>query len=131
MKLNTNSWHYKMWYDSFDYHETIPKNTDLCRYCHRVFWRLMVYAFLYLSIAALAFLLVYGAIYQGLWRHTKDTLIFAGVLTAIGIPIVLYVRWFHGERFEPDEPKTLLGKYARAVKQGICPLVEFDRTDRK
>jgi hypothetical protein len=126
VRLNTNSWHYKMWKGSFGYHENVPRSTDLCRYCHRVFWQLVMRAMLGIMIAALLWMVVYGGLYQGLILHTKIALIVGGTIAGIIGVIVLYTRWLHGGR-NYREPKTLVGKYARAAKRGVCPMVEFDQ----
>jgi hypothetical protein len=129
VKLNTNSWHYKMWAGSFSSYETKPYNTDLCRYCHRVFWQLVLRGMLGLMIAALVWMVCYGGLYQGLWLHTKVALIIGGTIVGVIGLIVLYTRWLHGGRGYQREPKTLVGKYARAAKRGVCPIIEFDKQE--
>ncbi len=124
MRLNTKSWHYKLWAGSFSHYEHRPTSTDLCRYCHRVFWQLVLYAFMFGCIGMLIFMLGYGAIYQGLVLHTKVALIVGGAIAAVIGAVVLYTRWLHGSP-SYQQPKTLVGKYARAAKQGVCPLVTF------
>lgn len=128
MKLNKNSWHYKMWANSFDSYDRAPLSTDLCRYCHKVFWQLFIRGLMVVMVGALLWMLGYGALYQGLFLHTKVALIIGGTIAAVLGAIILYARWLHGGR-RYSEPKTLVGKYARAAKQGICPMVDFTEED--
>lgn len=126
MKINKDSWHYKLWRKSFSFGERVPEDTDLCRYCHKVFWALVGYA----ALASMCIFLVVtvimllGLIGRGFWLHTglaiKITLAATTAITAI----VLYVRWLNRGR-SYREPTTLVGKYASATKQRVCPLVEF------
>lgn len=129
MKLNTNSWHYKLWDNSFgnDYR---PKSTDLCHYCHRVFWQIVYYAMLGSMIAAIVvfglYAVTYFLIYQAFCLHTKITLIAAGALIVVFTMVVSYAYWFSSDTRLKAEPNTLLGKWLSAKKQKVCPLVEFD-----
>lgn len=126
MKINKDSWHYKLWRKSFSFDERVPTDTDLCRYCHKVFWSLVQYAALVALLimtagVAIGLLFLIG---KGFWEHPalacEITLGGAAVITAI----VLYVRWLNRGR-SYSEPTTLVGQYARATKQRVCPLVEF------
>lgn len=124
MKLNKNSWHYKVWRDTFRSYDGAPDNTDLCRYCHRIFWRLLLWAFLLFGtlgcLVALIVLLIQGLIY-----HTAAVIISIMIVVGFIITLAFYDRWLNGKK-EPAEPRTLIGKYARASKQKVCPLVEFE-----
>lgn len=124
MTLNTNSWHYKLWCGSFSSYEHRPTSTDLCRYCHRVFWQLVAYGFMIGAIGLCVFALTYGLGYKLLWQHPVPTLIVGAIAGTIILLVVLYNRWLHGSP-SYTQPKTLAGKYARAAKQGVCPLVTF------
>ena len=126
VKLNTNSWHYKMWANSFSSYESKPYTTDLCRYCHRVFWQLVARAFLGVMIGVLCWMLVWGGLYQGLYLHTKLALCIVGAIALILGVVIGYSKWMHGDRGYRSEPKTLAGKYARAAKDGVCPIIQFD-----
>jgi hypothetical protein len=130
MKINKDSWHYKMWDDSFGRYDNKPSSTDLCRYCHRIFWQLVLRLFLALMICMMLWMLGWGFCYQGLILHTVPTLIISGVIVAIIAVVVLYARWLNRGR-SYHEPKTLVGKYARAAKQGVCPMVEFTSTEEE
>lgn len=123
MKLNKHSWHYKMWASTFE-RGMVPYSTDLCRYCHRVFWRLVLWAFLGTVIAALLFACGYGLIYKGLICNTLLTLEVGGILAGAISVVCLYLWWLNKDR-SYSEPRTLVGKFARASKQKVCPLVEF------
>lgn len=130
MKLNKNSWHYKLWDDSFDAYTSRPVSTDLCRYCHRVFWQLMFWAFVSVCGIGLLWAFVYGGIYQGLIRHTLLTLTIIGITgTVIGV-FALYTWWINRDR-SYREPTTLVGKYVQASKNKVCPMVEFSDSEEK
>ena len=128
MKINKDSWHYKLWRSSFAYDERRPGSTDLCRYCHRVFWQVVLRAmFVTIGLVAVGMVLMvlWMLITKALIPHPLTTLgIAAGIAAAI-TAIVLYVKWLNRSR-SYREPQTLIGKYARASKQKVCPLVEFD-----
>jgi membrane protein implicated in regulation of membrane protease activity len=126
MKLKTNSWHYKVWASTFNSLEPPPSSIDLCRYCHRIFWCVAIFTLLAVLTAACVGVLLWTFIYQGLVLHTVPTLIIIGVIAVIVGVVALYGRWLYGERKHAEPPKTLVGKYAHAVKQGVCPLVEFE-----
>lgn len=130
MQLNKKSWHYKMWDSTFTDYETKPKSTDLCRYCHRVFWKLVLITLVVSLMLTCVGILGYSIIYLGLILHTVPTLISIGSCAITGALIYLYVKWLDS-RNNYREPTTLVGKYAKAVKRGVCPLVEFtDETVR-
>lgn len=126
MKINKDSWHYKLWRKSFSFDERVPQETDLCRYCHKVFWALVGYAALASMVVALGVMIIVILVMigRGFWLHTglavEITLGVAAAVTAI----VLYVRWLNRGR-SYSEPKTLVGQYAKATKQRVCPLVSF------
>lgn len=124
MQLNKNSWHYKMWSRSFDRYEGVPANTDLCRYCHRIFWRLLVSGLLIGMILWLSGGLLWLVIYKGLILNTVTTLIVMAVIAVVVAAGIFYYNWLSGKSVL-KEPKTLVGKWAQATKQGVCPLVEF------
>jgi len=126
MKLNRNSWHYKMWENSFE--DFVPHTTDLCRYCHRIFWQLMFYVLMGLIALTMLYLACYCLIYRCLILHPLATLIFVGVVATLLAAITFYHRWLNRNR-SYQEPKTLVGKWMRARKEQVCPLVEF--TDKE
>lgn len=126
MKINKDSWHYKLWAKTFDRHE-IPEETDLCRYCHKVFWQCFAIAcfvsmIIVAVVMALALLVMLG---RAFWLHTGVALQVTVAIAAAITVLVLYVRWLTRSRYSRPEPKTLVGQYARATKQRVCPLVEF------
>lgn len=129
MKINKDSWHYKVWRKSFQYKSNIPEETDLCRYCHKVFWALVGYAalvsLLCVSVGGLAAVVFYVYGYKGLWLHTLPTVLGTLAVATVILAIVFYNRWLNRGR-SYSEPKTLVGQYARATKQRVCPLVEFE-----
>lgn len=125
MKINKNSWHYKLWSNGIGrYGKTIPTQTDLCRYCHRIFWVCLLYV-----LMAFAFVYIIGAVgylifYLGLFLHTLLTLGIIGAVVVGGTLVYLYICWFDNK--ESAEPTTLVGKYAQASKDKVCPLIEFE-----
>ncbi len=127
MKINTETWHYKLWRKSFSHGDYIPDETDLCRYCHKVFWQLVGYAAMACMILVtigMLLAMVGMFIYKGLYLNTSVTLEVTGAIAVIIVGIVLYVRWLNrGKSYR--QPQTLIGKYAAASKQKVCPLVEF------
>jgi hypothetical protein len=133
MKLNKNSWHYKLWRKSFTFDERAPEETDLCRYCHKVFWQLVSYAALASMVVTLVIMCLWGLylfIVKGLGQHTLLTLEIVAGIAATVTALVLYVRWLtRGRSYR--EPKTLVGKFAHASKQRVCPLVEFTDSDEE
>ena len=130
MKINKDSWHYKLWRKSYSFDERVPQDTDLCRYCHKVFWQLVAYAafcsmIVVAAVLCIALLVMIG---RGFWLHPGLAFqITAGLFVGISA-LIFYVRWLHRGRTY-REPKTLVGKYARATKQRVCPLVEFSEED--
>jgi membrane protein implicated in regulation of membrane protease activity len=126
VKINKDSWHYKLWRKSFTFGERVPEDTDLCRYCHKVFWQLVAYAALASMVVVLIGLVIALLVMIGraAWLHAGLALeITLGSAAAIAA-VVFYVRWLNRGR-SYREPKTLVGKYAAATKQRVCPLVEF------
>lgn len=124
MQLKKYSWHYKMWTNSFSTFEKQPEQTDLCRYCHRIFWQLLLRGLLCLCLLGILWMLGYALIYRGLILNTLITLEILAGIAAVVTMVVLYVKWLDG-RNNYKEPKTLVGKYAYAAKRGVCPLVDF------
>ncbi len=126
MKINKDSWHYKVWASSFDQYDGAPENTDLCRYCHRIFWRLALGTFFAVGILFCLSMLGYTIFYKGLFQNTTPTLIIAAVIGVVVGAVYLYTRWLNGSKLQPEEPTTLVGKYLSASKQKVCPLVDFE-----
>lgn len=130
MKLNRNSWHYKLWAGTFEDRSYVPRDTDLCRYCHKVFWAVVLRAFMFGALAVAVVMGAYLLFYKGLYLHPLTFLEVTAIIASVIGAIVLYVRWINGRR-SYQEPKTLVGKYARAAKQGVCPLVEFTDSEEE
>lgn len=128
MKIDKNTWHYKLWRKSFILSRDVPDETDLCRYCHKVFWQLM-------GIAAMAgmFVMAIGCVlglvgiflYRGLWLNTEITLRVIGVIAPIVLLVYLYHRWLNGKRRPSSNNTGLVKSWMTARKQSVCPLVEF------
>ncbi len=121
MQFKTNSWHYKLWVRSFSISYP-PQTTDLCRYCHRVFWQLFWWGFMGLWALLAVSVLGYALFYMALWQHTRATLIGAGAMAAVIGILYLYARWLVGKK---KEPTTLAGKWVQARKEKVCPMVSF------
>lgn len=130
MNINTSSWHYKLWLQSFADRSLVPHDTDLCRYCHRVFWILAFYGFL----------AILGAVFVGMCAmmlyfvgaasiaHTGTMAKIIGSIVCAIVPVALYMKWIN--RSHSEEPKTLIGKWFQARKQKVCPLVEFNSSPK-
>lgn len=135
MKINKDSWHYKLWVKSFGYrpHYDIPKDTDLCRYCHKVFWQLVsigMLASMLLIFAGGILLLTALLLYKGVWLNPMIALKVVGIGGAIIVPIVLYNRWLNSNRkTKAVKEQNLLVSWVAAKKENVCPLVEFTDTD--
>jgi len=124
MKINKDSWHYKLWRKSFNYSETIPTETDLCRYCHRVFWQVVGIAMIIFTIGVVLALL--GLIlYKGFWLNTGTAFAVTGIAALVIGAIYLYNRWLNGSPKPKQEP-TLASSWMQARKENVCPLVEFE-----
>lgn len=128
MKINKDTWHYKLWRKSFTYRESVPEETDLCRYCHKVFWQAMGIAMVVAMVVALiglslAMLFMLG---RGFWFHPLVALKITGVIIAVVVPIVLYTRWLNSKRVYKPAPKGLVSHWMTARKQSVCPLIEFE-----
>lgn len=122
MNIDKSSWHYKVWLKSFERPYNAPERTDLCHYCHRIFWGLLVN---YLVPTALAVCGIGGAvvivlsIIRVFYLHTVASIaVTIGIVAAVAV-IVIYVRWFI------HEPRSFVGKVVDAKKRGVCPLIEF------
>lgn len=127
MNLSKNSWHYRLWASTYDKGGQ-PDSTDLCRYCHRVFWKLVLWAFLVCFIASAIAWACYLFLYQGLYLHTVSFLVAMAIVASILGTIVWYVNWLTRGRTQ-SEPRTLIGKFAAASKQKVCPLVKFSEEE--
>jgi hypothetical protein len=128
MILNKDSWHYKLWASTFDSYER-PSNTDLCRYCHRIFWRLVSYVVVAFGLAFVLGCCFY-IIYKGFICHPVISLITIGFSGLTVTAICRYNRWLTRDR-NHSEPQTLIGQWAHAAKQGVCPMVEFSSSSEE
>ncbi len=129
MKINKSAWHYKLWKKSFNgYNEYAPSETDLCRYCHRVFWQVLglavLAALLVVTIGGGLALLGIG-LYQGLWKHTGTSLLVLGAIAAAVGVVYLYQRWLCGKP-KPKQDDNLVGSWMAARKENVCPLIDFE-----
>lgn len=124
MKINKNSWHYRFWRKSFDYPSEAPLTIDLCRYCHRIFWRLIGISFLVAGTAYVALVLLYLLLYMGLWRNTGVALSCIGAIGLVIGAIQLYSRWLNIP-VKPVESQGLVTNWLSARKQQVCPVIEF------
>lgn len=132
MKINKETWHYKLWKKSFHYREEIPEETDLCRYCHKVFWQLIgigVLASMILTAIGCCLVLLFMLAYQGFYLHTLTTLKVIGVGIVVVVPIVFYVRWLNNKNVRKASNSNLVSQFISAKKQSVCPLVEFSDDD--
>ncbi len=132
MKINTNTWHYRLWKASFTHKWDVPDETDLCRYCHRVFWQLLGIAALCGAILFCAGTLLVGAamiLYKGFWLNPGIAFPVTGILAAVITVLVLYKRWLKGSPKHSTNDANLASSWVAARKQKVCPLVEFTDED--
>lgn len=128
MKINTNSWHYKLWVKSYEDGNTwVPEHIDLCRYCHRVFWKMMSYV-----LGAALALGILGSIVYAIYCvaiHFLLVVELIGIILVVLVVLILpgfYIYWLNSRpNIYNPEPKTLVGKWLQARKQRVCPMVEF------
>lgn len=146
MKINTNSWHFKVLSERDRTKILTAGGDSLCLY----FWRVMfgvlmhVVALMLLAVAAvvvLFFLCATGYIYYftiayGLFdvmSFNQDALNASIALNVIGVSIAFVyllmtnisecIRWLKARVRTKKEP-TLFGSYIRAKKQRVCPYLE-------
>lgn len=123
MKINKNTWHYKLWKKSF-LEGAEPAETDLCRYCHKVFWQVLgIVVFGAMILGGIAWLL-FLFFYQGLWLHPLTTLIVVAAIAAIVTVVACYNRWMNAP-VRPTKERGLVGSWVSARKRSVCPLVQF------
>jgi len=130
MNIDKNKWHYKLWKYSFT--NSVPYETDLCRYCHRVFWSLLavtIFIVCVLGIIGAAFALLF-MIGRAFWIDTNLAFKVAGALIVSLALIISYVRWLRGSR-KSVEDQGLVKNWVRARKEGVCPLVTFQDDDEE
>lgn len=127
MKINKNAWHYKLWKKSFNGSDP-PNETDLCRYCHKVFWSVLGLSVFFSMVAFLVGLLCYLVLYLGLWQHTGMTLLVGAGLAVLVGTVYLYDKWLNGKR---TVSTGVVGSYLSAKKAKVCPLIEFVDGEKK
>ena len=119
MNISRNSWVIAVaYFFSLDF--TIPRRTSLCV----LFWRTVGSVILMLLIS---YLFGYQLGVLGATACFKPFLVVGTVIgVGIGLAItILLVRWRINR--QPHEPKTLAGKYFRAVKDRVCPIINIVR----
>lgn len=122
MKISKKSWHYRLLRSGVNSDERIPAN--LCGYC----WFLL-YAVSLISLAAVMGIAAIVAICYLIYRFfTWDGLtlfvqVTMGTVVLFAI-ICLIVAWHQHKKNHPG-PQTLAGKWLKAKKDKICPLIEW------
>lgn len=130
MKLNRNSWHARY---IRDYVGGNLKNT-LCGY----FWQL-VYALLWtlgmltiilffaISLTYGNYLLIVAIINWEIPTHNGDGFFITAVLldVVLAIFIVTWCITYYSFHHDPKKP-TILGKWLKAKKDKICPIIEWE-----
>lgn len=127
MKVNTKSWHYKIWVASFM--NSLPwKTTTLCNY----FWRVVLFSLMWFVIGSLALGGAGSFIYYGLYKTYVGWMFIASVLSVLllvqGIKwsTNAILDWYDGR--PPREPGLFM-QYMKAKKQKLCPIIEFEEDD--
>jgi len=122
MKIQKDSWHYKLYEKSYSEHRFPASNTNLCKYFWRVLGGTILLAFQVASVS-----IVLGAIG---FLFYKYTLIMVSVVAVIAAIVGLYVLYTyisdrkHAPGYQEPEP-GLLRSYLRAKKAKVCPLITF------
>ncbi len=127
MKINTNSWHYRLWKDSYDDPYRVPHEIDLCRYYHRVFWS-VVGRILLIALGTMVLVGMLWGLYVIFFENYRLTMTIIGISVALLILPLSYVWWLN-HMSKPKKPKTLVGKWFQARKQQVCPMVDFTSED--
>lgn len=146
MKINTNSWHFKVLSEKDRTKVLIAGGDSLCLYFWRVVFGVLMHVTALVLLAAAAvvvsfFLYATGYIYYftiaygvfDVMSFNQDMLNSSIALNVLGLFVVsVYlitintpecIRWFKGRARTEKEP-TLLGSYIRAKKQRVCPYLE-------
>ena len=128
MVLKKNTWHYKVWLRSYGdrYNRRVPETTNLCSYFHRVFWLSLAYLMLGFMLAVIACAVSYQVFYVGFWQHTKIAFIWLGVFVLVIGLIIGAVWWAEERKYRDKKEPGLFGKWIKAKKEKVCPLVEFE-----
>lgn len=125
MKISKETWHYKFWRSTLDYHPGTG-TTDLCRYVQRIFWfglfALAIGAGMLYVVSFFAYLIFY----VGFWQHPALASGIAVGLVIVACVTYLVKKWRDDHRFDPRPPPSLARQWVSAKKQKICPLVEFE-----
>ena len=119
MNINRNSFVITVAY-FFTMEWDIPKRTSLCV----LFWRTVLSALVMLAISAMigTLLGILGAI---VWEKPLEVASLVIAIVMVGAVGALCLRWVINR--ETSESQTLAGKYFRAVKDRVCPVVNIVR----
>lgn len=127
MKVNRNSWHYRLWKFGRDSPRAKPR--DLCHY----FWHIALIKVLF-PLTVIAFALL-GVAYVCLtiWRNPFETAIVLVMTIVIVAFIAGVVIWFKRKEereveeklgLRPAKEPSVVRQYLAARKQKLCPLIE-------
>jgi hypothetical protein len=129
MKVRRNSWHCRLYRFSFMPREDVTwyATPSLCGY----FWRVVLGMVMMLIIGFMTSMCVFGlaslayfACKGAVWAvstHAAPSLLTLAALVAVYGIVRLVRRGFDRE----TETPSLIVAYVRAVKQKVCPLIEF------
>ena len=123
MKVNTNSWHYKMmrWY-----REPYDMPRTLCTY----FWSVVLFGVLTLGCVGAGVVLlmaatspVWGTITYYLFGYVAGLDLATFVTVAY---IIVGLMWLYQYGYVPEKiEKSLPVEYMKAVKSKVCPMIEY------
>lgn len=140
MKVNKNSWHYKLLTENFCFisgWEEWHISNSLCLYFWQVMFRLV--SGLGLGLIATSPLVFWGTLLLGL--HPSDLVFFGRLLVGLGIFVtfaltavgalasIVYAGEFIRDKLPRKEYKekesNLFVEYIKAKKNKLCPIIEF------
>ena len=119
MNINQNSWIITIAY-FFTLDWDIPKRTSLCT----LFWRVVGSVVMMLTISMLVGFCL-GGIGAIIWSFLLEALSLFTAIVICGAVFILCLRVV--ENIESRDPQTLAGKYFRAVKDKVCPIINIIR----
>jgi len=122
MKINKNSWHYKLYrlsYSFWNMEEYMPRyETNLCQYCRHTIISLF-FATLVSGFLAMMACFCLATLGWGIWHYPMMAKVFGCIV--LGIAAI-----FGAVYYFTSDTSELVGEYIHAKTKGICPTIEFE-----